>query len=215
MTSFVSGNTVFLAFISTLCSADVITMGQFMICRPIFCTPLLGFFMGDVGTGLWIGMIVEMIWINTVPIGIAVPIDVSILGILSTFWMCKYFTGLHEAAIWGLVLAVPFAYLYRLVDIFGRDFNTKLMHWVERRVQNGEYRYINIGVFVGLFFFIVKTFLFYVFSMIVGGWIYRFIYLELPTFVLKGFQKAWYLLPMCGFGMVTCNFRKIKNLFKH
>jgi mannose/fructose/N-acetylgalactosamine-specific phosphotransferase system component IIC len=62
--------------------------------------------------------------------------------------MCKYFKGLHEAAILGLVLAVPFAYLYRLIDIFGRNFSTKLMHCVERRVQNGEYRYINIGMAV-------------------------------------------------------------------
>ncbi|GMO66967.1 MAG: hypothetical protein Nk1A_4790 [Endomicrobiia bacterium] len=61
MTSCVSENTVFLAFISALCSADVIAIGQFMICRPIFCAPLLGFFMGDISAGLWIGMIVEMI----------------------------------------------------------------------------------------------------------------------------------------------------------
>ncbi|MDR1784516.1 MAG: PTS sugar transporter subunit IIC [Endomicrobium sp.] len=210
----VNKNIVFLAFVSALCSADVIAIGQLMICRPIFCAPLIGFFMGDVSAGLWIGIIVEMIWINAVPIGVAVPIDVSVLGTLSTFWMCKYFMGLHEAAIWGLVLAIPFAYLYKLIDIWGRDFNTKLMHWVERRVQNGEYRYINIGVAVGLFFFIAKAFLFYIFSMTIGGWIYRFIYSEFPNFVLKGFQKAWYLLPICGFGMAMCNFRKIRILFR-
>ncbi|MDR1400774.1 MAG: PTS sugar transporter subunit IIC [Endomicrobium sp.] len=58
MTLCVSKNVVFLAFVSTLCSADVVAIGQFMICRPIFSAPLVGFFMGDISAGVWVGMIV-------------------------------------------------------------------------------------------------------------------------------------------------------------
>ena len=77
-------NVIFLAFIAALCTVDIIVFGQFMICRPIFCASLIGFFMDDIGTALWIGMIVEMIWINTIPMGVAVPIDISSISILST-----------------------------------------------------------------------------------------------------------------------------------
>jgi len=209
-----STSIVFLAFISALCSADMVAIGQFMVCRPIFCAPLIGFFMGDVSAGVWIGMIVEMIWINTAPIGINVPVDISMLSILSTFWTCKYFAGLQGAGIWGLVLAVPFVYLYRPLEIFGRNFNIKVVRWIERGIKSGKYGRVNTGIALGLFFFVAKTFLFYMFSMIAGGRIFEAVYQELPMFVLKGFQKAWYLLPVCGFGMVVCNFRKLPFLIR-
>jgi len=211
--SWMTDNVVFLAFIAALCSADMMTFGQFMICRPIFCAPLMGFFMGDIGTSVWVGIIAEMIWINATPMGIAIPIDISLLGVLPAFWMCKYFAGLQEAAIWGLVLAVPFAYLYKIINAFGKDFNTRVMYWVEKGVQKGKYRRIDIGIIAGLFFFVAKAFLFYIFAMTVGGWMYKYIYLKFPTFVIEGFRKAWYLLPISGFGIVVCNFKKIKISF--
>jgi PTS system mannose-specific IIC component len=49
--------------------------------------------------------------------------------------------------------------------------------------------------------------------MIAGGWIYSGIYLQLPVFVLSGLRKAWYLLPVLGFGAVFYNFRNIKMPF--
>ncbi|WP_374128914.1 PTS sugar transporter subunit IIC [Candidatus Endomicrobiellum agilis] len=209
-------NIVFLAFIAALCTVDIIAFGQFMICRPIFCAPLIGFFMSDISTGLWIGMIAEMIWINAIPMGVAVPIDASPIGILSTFWVCKYFMNSQEAAIWGLILAIPFAYLYRGIDISGRNFNIKIMHWVEKGIQNEKYGRINLGIIVGVFFFVARAFLFYVFAMVVGGWIYKGIYLQFPEPILIGFKKAWYLLPIAGLGMVIYNLTNVKPLFlKH
>jgi PTS system mannose-specific IIC component len=209
----VTENIIFLAFIGALCSTDITAFGQFMICRPIFCAPVIGFFMGDISVGLWIGMIVEMLWVNAIPMGVSIPIDISLISILSTFWVCKYFTGSQEAAILGLILSVPFAYLYREIDISGRNFNTKIMHWVEKGITKEKYCYIAAGVFIGLFLFIARSFLFYVFAMIVGGWIYLGIYLQLPELVLSGFRKAWYLLPIAGFGMVIYNFKSVKIPF--
>jgi mannose/fructose/N-acetylgalactosamine-specific phosphotransferase system component IIC len=206
-------NVIFLAFIAALCTVDIIGFGQFMICRPIFCAPLVGFLMGDIDTALWIGMIAETIWINIIPMGVAVPIDISSISILSTFWVCRYFMSLHEAAIWGLILAVPFAHLYRWIDVWGRNFNIRIMHWVEKGIQNGKAGRINLGIASGLFLFVSRAFLFYVFAMIIGGWIYANTYLQFPESVLDGFKKAWYLLPVSGFGMVIHNFRNIKTPF--
>ncbi|MDR3253878.1 MAG: PTS sugar transporter subunit IIC [Endomicrobium sp.] len=207
-------NIVLLAFIASLCSADTAAFGQFMISRPIFCAPFIGFLMGDIGTSIWIGMIVEMIWINAVPMGVALPIDTSAISILSVVWVCKYFKESHRAAIWGLVLAVLFAYLYRTIDIYGRKLNIKIMHWVEKGIRYGKYGRIDMGVIVSLFFFVARSFLFYVFAMIIGGWIYKAVYFQFPEFILLGFEKAWYILPIAGFGMAIYSYRNIKVKFK-
>jgi PTS system mannose-specific IIC component len=211
--SIITDNVILLALIAALCALDANAFGQFMICRPIFCAPLIGFLMGDIDTSLWVGMIAEMLWINSISMGVAVPIDVSVVGILPVFWGCKYFMDSPTAAIWGLVLAIPFAYIYRKIDISGRYFNIKIMHWIENGIRNGEYNRIDIGVAASLGFLVIKAFLFYVFAMVIGGWIYKNLYLQLPWFVLLGLRKSWYLLPIAGFGTAIYNFKSIKISF--
>jgi mannose/fructose/N-acetylgalactosamine-specific phosphotransferase system component IIC len=207
-------NIIIFAFIAALCSCDVTAFGQFMFCRPIFCAPLIGFLMGNITIGLWIGMIVEMIWTNTLPLGVAIPLDVSSIGILSTFWACKYFPGSQEAAIFGLAAAIPFAYFYKEIDIVGRTMNIKIMYWVETGVRDGKEWRINCGIIFGLFLFLARAFLFYLAAMIVGGWIYAGIYFQFPFFILDGFRKAWYMLPIFGFATVFHGYRNLKNPFK-
>lgn len=201
------------ALIACICSTDITAFGQFMICRPIFCAPLFGFLMGDISLGLWIGMIVEMVWINAIPMGVAVPVDTSSISILSVYWACKFFPGIEEAGILGIILAVPFAYFYKEIDNAGRNFNIKIMRWVEIGIKRNKENRINGGIFIGLSLFLLRAYLFYLAVMVVGGWIFQGIYLQLPAFVITGFKKAWYLLPILGFGAVLYNFRNIKIPF--
>jgi PTS system mannose-specific IIC component len=206
-------NVFVLAAIAALCGMDVTAFGQFMICRPIFCAPLFGYLCGDVSSGLWIGMIAEMLWINAVPLGVAVPIDITSVSILPVFWACKFFSDTQSPAIWGLALAVPFAYLYREIDVLGRNFNIKLMRWVENGISSGKEYRIDVGIFVSLFLFFARIWIFYIMAFIVGGWLFQGIYLQFPAFMISGFKKAWYALPVLGFGAVLYNFKNIKLPF--
>jgi mannose/fructose/N-acetylgalactosamine-specific phosphotransferase system component IIC len=203
-------NVLILALIAALCALDVTAFGQFMICRPIFCAPLFGYLMGDINTGLWLGMIIELVWINSLPLGVAVPVDITSVSVLSTFWACKFFTGSQSAAIWGLFLAVPFAYCYRELDVLGRNFNIRIMHWVENGIKNGKEVRINYGIFLSLLLFFVRIYLFYIVTMIVGGWLFQGIYLQFPAILAAGFKKAWYLLPILGLGTSLYNFRNVR-----
>jgi PTS system mannose-specific IIC component len=195
-------NVFLVSFVGTLCSADITFFGQFMIYRPIFCAPIIGFFSGDIISGLCIGTILELFWIKTVPMGVVVIPDISMIGILSTFWTCTCFPGLKDAAILSIFLAIPFAYLYRLIDMFGRKLNIKIMHWVESGIKDAKNWRIEVGICVGLLFFFSRAFLFYLFSIIIGGKLFCDIYALSPKYILSGFAKAWYLLPIAGFGVV-------------
>jgi mannose/fructose/N-acetylgalactosamine-specific phosphotransferase system component IIC len=204
---------IILAIIASICSADVTAFGQFMISRPIFCGPLFGFLLGDVVTGIWIGMIVEMSWTNAIPMGTAVPIDLTTITILSVFWSVKNFQGLHSAAMLALMLAVPFAYVYREIDIVGRNFNIKIMRWVERGIEKGAEWRISAGLFFGLFLFLARGFAFYITFMIIGSWIFKAVYPQLNITMIMALDEAWYIMPVAGFGAVLYNFRNIKIPF--
>ena len=47
--------------------------GQFMISRPIVAAPLAGVMLGDPYTGLQAGALLELFWIDKLPIGTVVP----------------------------------------------------------------------------------------------------------------------------------------------
>ena len=84
---------VLFSIIGAILSADITMFGQFMISRPIFCGPLFGFILGDIHTGLWLGMIVEMMWINAIPMGVSVPVDLTMMTSLAVVWACSFFQG--------------------------------------------------------------------------------------------------------------------------
>jgi PTS system mannose-specific IIC component len=200
------------SFIGALCSTDITAFGQFMIYRPIFCAPIVGFLAGDIITGFCTGIVVELFWIRAVPMGVSVVVDISMISILSTFWACTYSPGLKDAAILGLLLAIPFAYLYRFIDILGRKLNIKIMYWVESGIKDFKNRYIEIGILSSLILFILRAFLFYLFSVTVGSRLFCDIYAILPSYIMSGLAKAWYLLPVAGFGLAY-NLSNIRLLF--
>lgn len=204
---------ILLSFLGAVCSADITAFGQFMISRPIFCGPLFGYILGDVHTGVWLGMIVEMMWINAIPMGISVPVDLTMMTILSVVWACVNFQGSQEAAIFSLALAVPFAYLYKEVDIAGRLFNTRIMHWIEKGIERGKEYRITLGIFIGLFFFVFRATAAYFIFIFVGGILFKEIYSYMPFEVVFCLKKAWYYLPVFGFGAVMYNFKSIKIPF--
>lgn len=204
---------VLFSFIGAILSADITMFGQFMISRPIFCGPLFGYFLGDIHTGLWLGMIVEMMWINAIPMGVSVPVDLTMMTSLAVIWSCHFFQGSQEAAIFALAVAVPCAYLYREVDLAGRLFNTKIMHWVEKGVEEGDEKRISKGIYLGLLFFFIRTFVMYGLLIFLGGLFYKGIYSYLPIQIVIALKKSWYYLPVFGFGAVLYNFRNIKIPF--
>jgi PTS system mannose-specific IIC component len=133
------------------------------------------------------------------------------IGILSTFWACMYFPGFKDAAILSVLLAIPFVYLYRWIDILGRKFNVKIMHWVEGGIKYAKNWCIEIGIWSGLLFPPLRAFLFYLFAIAIENKLLCDTYAGLPKYILSGLTKAWYLFPVAGFGMVY-NLTNIRTL---
>ncbi|MDR3049029.1 MAG: PTS sugar transporter subunit IIC [Elusimicrobiota bacterium] len=198
------------AILAALCSCDAVAFGQFMFSRPMFCAPIFGYLTGDIWLGLWIGMIVEMIWLNSVPLGASLPSDISTIAILPVLWTAIYFPHIKEAAVFGLLLSVPFSYFCKEIDILGRKINTNIMRWVERGLYEYKESRIDIAAFAGLALFFLKFFLFYAAAIYLGGALFRTAFLFFDGAFIDGFKKLWYLLPILGLGSAVYNFVNIK-----
>jgi len=202
--------TVFLAALAAVLSLDITTFGQFMVSRPIVVGPLFGYLAGDIKTGLWVGMMVELIWVNAIPMGAAIPQDIMSVAILSTLWGLNTFGGQRSAMILALVLAVPAGILYKNLDIIFRYYNVRIVHWVEEGVISGNEQRIINGIYIGLLLSLLKAFFFYVIFIYAGQWLMLKIFYQLSPDIAGGLEFAWRLLPLVGFGSLLIMFRSSK-----
>jgi mannose/fructose/N-acetylgalactosamine-specific phosphotransferase system component IIC len=197
---------LFLSFLASLFSLDVTAFGQFMISRPIVVAPIIGFLLGDIKTGLWAGMILELIWVNVIPMGAAIPPDTTAVAVLTTVWSITTFAGQRGAVVLCLLLAVPAGILFRQVDIALRNYNVQVMHWIEQGVAAGREQRINHGIMIGIALFFVKAFVFYIVFIFAGQWVIRTIFPLLSERVIAGLAFAWRMLPVMGLAMLFMTF---------
>ena len=69
---------------------------QFMISRPIVAGPLIGLALGDPYTGLTAGALLELLWIDRIPVGPYVPPNDTFVAILTTAG------AILAAPVWGI-----------------------------------------------------------------------------------------------------------------
>ena len=88
---------------------------QTMISRPIIIAPVIGIILGNPYAGLIIGAILELFWIDRIPIGIYIPPNDSIAAALaaSIAILSVPFPGVvtKELMALSILLAIPFGIL--------------------------------------------------------------------------------------------------------
>jgi len=190
-----------LSFLAGIFALDVTAFGQVMISRPIVCGPVFGYILGDLVSGLWISVIIELIWINAIPMGTSIPLDVTAVSILSCVWGIKFLGGDKSAVIFAMALAVPLGFLFRYFDIKLRFFNSGIAAWIKEGIIRGRESTVNYGIYLGLFLFFIKAFIFYFIFICLGQAFLKNIFSFIPYQFKAGLGFSWYLLPIVGFGI--------------
>lgn len=201
---------LFLAFIAAIFCLDVTAFGQFMISRPIVCGPVIGYLLGDIKTGLWVGMIVDLIWIGVIPMGAAIPQDATAVVVLSLVWGLKAFPADHVTTVLALMLAVPGGILFKIFDVKMRYYNIKVARWVEQGVETGDESRLYKGISAGMGLFFIKAFIFFAILFYPGAMLVEQAYALIPARLIRGLDFAWYILPLAGFAVMLVNFRNGK-----
>jgi len=206
-------NLIYICLLAAVLSLDITAFGQFMVSRPIVCATLFGYILGDIKTGLWVGMTVELIWIGAIPMGAAIPIETTAVAILSVLWGLTIQPFDRAGVILALALSVFAGILFRRADILIRYSNVKIMRWVERGVVNGKESRVDVGIYSGIAMFFLKAFILYLAVYYPGRLAVEFIYTHLTPKILTGLRVAWTVLPVLGMGFLLVNFRDGKFPF--
>jgi len=199
-----------IAAVSTVLALDHV-IGSFMISRPFISGILIGYLMGDIKTGLLIGTIFELIWIDVFPIGTYVSPELVISSVLSVYWVLAQggTVAFHTIAL-AMALAVPCSMIFRLFDIWNRQFNNYLVSKMEKKVDEGDEGAVSFYVYLSIFVFALKAFSFFVVFLPAGNLALDWLEGIMPAMVKHALDDSMIYLPVLGLAVGFNFFQKKK-----
>lgn len=185
-------------------------LGTPMIGRPIFLGPLTGLFLGDVSTGVMIGIQLELVFLGMNYIGASIPPDMVVGSVLGTAVAITSGAG-NEAA---LAVAMPTAILSAFVVNLFYGFITPLIAKViDKKAEEGSYKSIERLFIGGGFFF---NFVFAVIAFIafyLGNDAINALVEAIPGWLQTGLLIAAGILPALGFAQLLSMIASKKTAF--
>lgn len=185
-----------------------------MISRPIIIAPVIGIILGNPYAGLIIGAILELFWIDRVPIGIYVPPNDSIVAAMaaSTAILTSQALGIvtKELMALSILLAIPFGILAKKMDVKIIESNNVLSDQALDDAKALDIWAIERKTYLGLakvsIFYIVLLFILQLIFIPVLIWIYP----KLPVQVNAMLSLTYYFLPLVGIA-VALNTIKLRR----
>jgi PTS system mannose-specific IIC component len=205
------------ALIGAFVDLDSTATWQVMISQPVVAAPLTGLFLGHafgdaasgLKLGLMVGTILQLVWIEQLPLGMNVPPDAALASVLS---VALGFTAGHSYSTYterevcytvALLLAVALGLFGRSLDILIRRINTKIDAWVLEKVRSGQLYAVASGHSLGGFMTFSKAFLFCFLTVYLGTEPLRYFIQSLNFNQSTGFIVIQGLLPAVGFAVLA------------
>ena len=204
---------ILISFCGGLLSLDRIFI-QAMISRPIVIAPVIGLILNNPYAGLIIGAMIEMFWIDRVPIGIYIPPNDSLVAVLATSLAilagAKLGSVSPELIAFSILLFIPFGILAKQIDILIIKSNDHLSDQALEDAKNSDIRAIEQKTYLGL----LKTLLFYIVYLLVLQAIcipaVIWVYPKLAPAIIKMLTMIYYFLPILGIA-VALNTIKLRG----
>lgn len=187
---------------------------QAMISRPIIIAPVIGIILGNPYAGLIVGAIIELFWIDRIPIGIYVPPNDSIAAAFACSLTVLVGQSLgavtNELTALAILIAIPFGMLVKKIDAEIIASNDTLSDQALEAAKVGDIRSIENKTYLGL----AKVFLFYFVSLFILQIIFipllAWIYPKLPPQIHKMLSLTYFFLPLLGIA-VALNTIKLRD----
>lgn len=203
---------ILLSLLGGILSIDRV-WAQFMISRPIVAAPLAGFMLGDPYTGLQAGALLELFWIDRLPIGTIVPPNDFLVAFLVASASILAGQNLghvsRELIAFSVLLFIPCGYAAQRVDSFIVKSNDALY---DGALQDAKRADIG-GIFRKHLSGLAKHFLAYLalimVSLFCGVNLLLYIFPLLPMAVVNALSLIFIALPLLGVaaGLNTINLK--------
>ena len=185
---------------AALLELDAVQIGQFTLSRPTVAGALFGVIGGDFITGLQLGLSMELMNLDQIPVGGYVPPD-GVLGAACAFSLCRYF-GFDSgySFFMGFVLAKLFSPIEMKMRSARSLWNTDMALKVEENPCA-----LNRWLLRGMSQQVIVSFIFTVAAVYAAGNIGGVGWLFLPLKLRPAFAISFRLVPWLGLTALTAS----------
>ena len=180
--------TAIAAVLGTLICLDRV-VAQFMISRPIVAGPLIGLALGDPFTGLVTGALLELLWVDRIPVGPYVPPNDTFVAILATAGaiLAAPVSGHppRELIALSILVFAPAGFLGQKMEILLRKWNDGLVLRAQEDAKAGDAAGITRRHLAALGRYLAGSLVFLSVALTCGTWLLRGIYPDLPGTFLR------------------------------
>lgn len=180
-------------FLVALLELDNTYVGQVLVSRPLIVGTILGAFTGDLFLGLQIGIFVELIYIDYLPIGGVVPPSGAITAAVAILMNYCFSMDIYFAFFVGIVCGQGFSF----VEKYLRTYRSKLLDNIENRLIESKITPGKI-IFRGVVSEFITIFVFLMLSMIVFGPLFVHLHDDISEKIHIAFKFAYYIVPWVG-----------------
>lgn len=182
-----------------LMELDSVQVAQMMLSRPIITAMILGYFNGCVMEALQMGFLVEIIFLDFMPIGGVVPPN-GIMAASVSVLMFKY-SGINPSM--AFFLGIFSALIYSKIEFDIRAFRSKWNVKIENRIQQNKYS-IKLWIAASLVF---ETLIVSIFIMCMVIIISSLVKIFNLTNLYRITDLAYSLMPWLGLAVLCLKFR--------
>lgn len=206
-------NILLMSVVGSLLCLDRIFI-QAMISRPVVIAPLVGLLLNHLYAGLVIGAVIELIWIDRLPIGTYIPPNDSLTAVLATSTAALSGPSGErlppELISLSVLTAVPFGLLAKQMDTRIIRANNVLSDQALNDIEQNDIRSVEFKSCRGLF----RVFIVYVLFLLAAQWMVipavHWGFPRLNAFVLQALLWMYYFLPLLGIA-VAVNMLKLRR----
>lgn len=187
---------------------------QAMISRPVVIAPLFGFFLNNLYAGLMIGALIELIWIDRLPIGTYVPPNDSIAAVVAvavaSLAGAKTGGSSPDLIALAVLLAIPCGALAKQIDVQIIKSNDVLSDQALEDAKENNIPAVERKNYLGLLkvFSAYAGFLFIVLAILVPS-VLR-VYPMFNETLRRALSFTFYFLPLLGIA-VAINMLKLRR----
>lgn len=190
---------------------------QFMVSQPLVVVPALGLLLGHMDMALWLGAVLQLLWMSSLLVGASVPPNETLASAAIGGMVLVY--GRHveppDMAVLALAILVgaPLGHAGRLLDMYLDRLNLRLSDRADEAARDGRPGMLDRLPWMGL----ARTFgaaALILAPAVVGGFLLlRWLRPGLDGAVLRAFEVlAIYFIPALGVAVALSTVRRRRAL---
>jgi PTS system mannose-specific IIC component len=186
---------------------------QVMVSRPIVSGTLIGLIAQEPYAGLFIGAVIELIWLDRLPVGTYVPPNDTVIAVVMTAVAAAAGQELgkvsHEVISLTILLLLPAGMLTQRIDAWIIRSNDRLSKAAEQDALAADLSGIARKHFLAIVRYGLISAAVILCLILIGAHLILTIYPHLPPFFLTALSWCYYVFPLVGIAvaMNTVNHR--------